>query len=98
MTDQSKSNSETKDQGIITALLDRFENQRLPRTLRLKEKVDLGEKLTDSDIDFLEQVLSDAAQVQQLADRHPEYQTLMAKAVHLYHEITEQALKNEKMS
>ena len=31
-----------------------------------------------------------------LVDKHPEYQDLYARAVHLYKEITQKALENEK--
>jgi hypothetical protein len=42
--------------------------------------------------------LTPRGQIKQLADKNPEYQKLYAKAVHMYHDITEQALKNEKTS
>ncbi len=88
----------SNDDGVIAVLLERFNKQRLPRVLKLKEKVDSGEKLDDLDITFLEEVLKDANKVMPLGDRHPEYQDLMTKVVHLYREITEQALKNEQVS
>lgn len=90
MTDQSN------DQGVIAALLQRFTEQRLPRTLRLKERVDAGEKLTESDIAFLGVIFKDANYNRQLANKHPEYQKLMAKVTNLYLQITERALKNEQ--
>ena len=86
----------SKDDGVIAVLVKRFNEQRLPRVLRLKEKVDGGEKLDDHDIRFLEEVFKDANHVLPLGDRHPEYQDLMAKVIRLYREITEQALKNEQ--
>lgn len=84
-----------KDDGVITALLERFEKIRYPRALALKEQVDRGEKLSNSDIAFLERVISDAKEIQPLAIKHPEYQPLIAKAIHLYQEITKRALENE---
>lgn len=88
----------SNDEGIIEVLLDRFETQRLPRILRLKEKVDGGETMSDTDIAFLDQVLQDANYIKSVADDHPEYQNLVVKAISLYHDITEQALKNEQNS
>ena len=88
----------SNDEGVIAVLVERFNKQRLPRVLKLKVKVDSGEKLDDHDITFLEEVFKDANKVALLADRHPEYHELMAKAIHLYREITEQALKNEQGS
>ena len=87
---------QSKDDGVIVALLERFEKQRLPRARQLKEKVDLGEKLSDLDIAFLEEVFSDANRSMPLADKHPELQNLVANAIRLYREITEKALDNEK--
>ena len=86
----------SKDDYVIVTLLERFRKQRLPRVLSLKEKVGNGEKLNDFDIAFLEEVFKDASEVIPIADRHPEYHELMAKVIRLYHDITEQALKNEQ--
>jgi hypothetical protein len=88
----------SNDEGIIEVLLDRFETQRLPRILRLKEKVDGGEAMSDMDIAFLDQVLQDAKHIKSVADNHPEYQNLVVKAISLYQDITEQALNNEQNS
>jgi hypothetical protein len=85
-----------KDEGVITALLERLEKQRLPRAIGLKERVDNGEKLTEYDIEFLKSVFNDANNIKPLLDRHPEYQDLTEQLIHLYHDITEQALKNEQ--
>jgi hypothetical protein len=87
---------ESKDAGIIQVLAERMESQRLPRALSIKEKVDRGEPLIDLDIHFLEELFQDAQQIQPLLDRHPEWQPLAAKLMHLYKEITEKGLENEK--
>jgi ATP-dependent helicase/DNAse subunit B len=86
----------SNDDGVITVMLERFNKERLPRLLRLKEKVDSGEKLGDMDLDFLQDIAKNSKHTVPLADRNPEYQDLMAKVIRLYHEITEQALKNEQ--
>jgi hypothetical protein len=86
----------SKEAGVIMALEERFEKQRLPRLLSLKDKVDAGDVLDDSDIEFLEQVINDAMHSKPLMDRHPEYQNFCAYVVHLYEEITEKALRNEE--
>ncbi len=85
-----------KDTGVITALLQRLERERLPRALDIKAKVDRGERLGDEDMVFLEQVFSDASKLKPLLDRHHEYQSLVAKVIHLYKSITDKALENEK--
>ena len=88
----------SEDTGVILALMERFNEQRLPRALELKARVEEGESLTDTDIAFLEKVFSDANHVLPLIDRHPELQPVAARAISLYKEITEKALENEKRS
>ena len=88
----------SKDDGVILALIERFEKQRLPRLKELKHKADNGELLSDGDIQFLDTIIHDAQQSKYLMDRHPEWQTFCASVVHLYETITEKALENEKGS
>lgn len=64
------------DEGVIAVLLDRFEKQELPQTLRLKEKVDQRGKLSDSDINNLKQMLADTNENKPITDRNPEYQDI----------------------
>lgn len=92
MTDHSK------DLGVGIVLLERLTTQTLPRAFAIKERVDRGEILTDRDIDFLQALSERAEEIKPLVDRNPEYQEVYAQAVHLYKEITEQALVNEKGS
>lgn len=85
-----------KEAGVVQVLAERLEKQRLPRALALKERVDQGEMLGDSDIAFLEEVFRDAAQIKPYLDTHPEWQDLAGRLVHLYQTITEKALENQK--
>ena len=86
----------TKDAGIIVALAERLETQRLPRALDIKAKVDQGELLNDSDIAFLDEVFADTQRIKGLLDRHPEWQEIATKMISLYRQITEKALENQK--
>jgi hypothetical protein len=86
----------SKDAGTIQTLLDRLNKQRLPRALDLKSRVDRGERLLENDMDFLKRVFDDAGTAQALADKHPEFQPLVARLISLYSEITSKALENEQ--
>jgi hypothetical protein len=90
--------NEETEEGVIEALIERFEKQRLPRLLEIKEKVDRGELLSEVDIEFIDLITHDAQQSKPLIDKHPEWHKFCAYVVHLYEEITEKALENEKRS
>ena len=86
----------SKDLGTMTTILERFTKQTLPKVLEIKKRADRSEKLSNRDIDFLKLLPERFNEVKPLVDRNPEYQELYAQAVHLYKDITEQALLNEK--
>lgn len=83
------------ESGIIQVLVNRFETQRLPHALALKEKVDRGERLNDIDIAFLEEVFSDSARIKPLLDKHPEWHKLFIQMSGLYQDIMSKASENE---
>ena len=85
-----------KDAGTIAALMIRFKETRLPRAQRLLEKVNGGEKLGDSDIQFLKRVYQDTRNYRSLVERHPEYNNLFAGFIDLYTEIITTGLENEQ--
>ena len=86
----------TRDAGVIMALLKRFEAQRLPTLLALKEKVESNHVLSDADIEFLARVIDDASRTMPMTEGHPELHNFCARVIHLYDEITTMALKNEE--
>ena len=88
--------SNDREAGVIQALVERLEKQRLPKALALKVKVDEGGLLNEADIAFLEEVLVNAGQLKPLLDAHPEWQDLAARMTALYGEITARALENER--
>ena len=85
-----------EDAGTIAALMIRFKEYRLPRAQRMLEKVNGGEKLSDSDIQFLKRVYNDGRNTQPLVKHHPEYNDLIARYISLYTEIINKGLENEK--
>lgn len=86
------------DLGVISVILKRLNDERLPRVLKIKQKVDNGERFTDSDIAYLQQSFADARQAGPLLERNPEYHNLASQLLHLYKEITDKALENERNS
>lgn len=85
-----------ENEGILVAVLERFEKHRLPRIIDIKNLVDQGGTLNDYDIDFLDEVLNDTKQYESFVQGHAEYRELFARSVHLYNEIISRALDNER--
>lgn len=90
MSDQSD------DAGTIQVLLERLVKFRLPRTLEIKQRIDSGERLSDSELEFLKSALKDAQDAERFVVRNPQFHTLGAKITQLYGEIINKALENEK--
>lgn len=86
----------TRDVGVIMALVKRFEAQRLPVLLELREKVSNNYVLSDADIEFLARVIDDASRTLPMTEGHPELHNFCSRVVHLYDEITAKALKNQE--
>ncbi|AXK71765.1 hypothetical protein DWG18_05320 [Lysobacter sp. TY2-98] len=81
--------------GTVQALLDRLVKYRLPRLSDIKQRVDAGEKLSETDIDFLRSSLQDAQETSRHIVRHPELQALGSRVSALYAEIIKTATENE---
>ncbi|MBK1700002.1 hypothetical protein [Thiococcus pfennigii] len=81
---------------LIVTTLDRLRTQRLPRALDIKKKVDAGGTLDEFDINFLKEIFEDSSFTRAAVHTHPEFQEIVARITHLYHEITERALANEQ--
>jgi hypothetical protein len=85
-----------KDAGTIAALMRRLKETRLPRAKLLLDKVNSGDKLSDSDIRFLKRVYEDSRASHALVTRNPEYHGLITRFIDLYTEIITRGLENEK--
>ena len=96
MKNETEQEIQTNEDGVITAILERMEEQRLPRAVDLKAKVDLGGVLDDLDIAFLDRVFDECEEMKPLLERHPELDAMAGTMMALYHAITAQALANEQ--
>ncbi len=81
--------------GAVQVILEEFQKHRLPRLLDMRKHVDEGGLLNDFDVLFLSRALEDAKGSTDFADKHPEFQLLVAEVAELYHHITQTALENE---
>jgi hypothetical protein len=90
------SGNSRRDKGTAAVLMVRLESQRLPRALKLKEKVDRGERLSDFDIQFLKRAVEEGGEARKLAAKLPQYQEVVTRMAKLYDEITRKGAENEK--
>ena len=88
--------SSSDEIGIITAYVEKLEEQSIPRAIAVKKRIEAGECLNDIDIMYFEEQLSDASSMMPLLKHHPEYQKLATELAELYNEISELALNNER--
>lgn len=85
-----------RNTGTVHALLERLANERLPRALELKERVDAGECLSAIDMEFLERVFREASENGHLFLNFPQYKDVVAQTIRIYHDIVAKALENEQ--
>lgn len=81
---------------ILTVLNERLVEQRIPRLDYLKHRLDRGEMLDDYDIWFLEHAFADARRNTALVGRHHEAHGIFVRLLHLYKQIMDLAVANEK--
>jgi len=84
------------DSGTLAAMMLDLEENRLPRALRLLDRVNNGELLSEEDIQFLKEAYEDSRANESLVERHPEYCQLIARSLGLYAEIINKGVANEK--
>jgi len=86
----------SKALGVKAVLAKRMVEERLPKALALKERIDRGELLNGLDLNFLEQVVKDANEAIPMVKDDPRVMEVAARMLQLYKEITAKALENEQ--
>jgi len=86
----------SKETGVIAVLAKRMVEERLPKALALKERIDRGDVLNELDFAFLEQVVKDAQSIDPKIKNDPRVKGVAERMLALYTEITTKALENEK--
>ena len=84
------------DAAVIKMMMDQLVRKAIPRALRIRDRLDAGERLNDFDLVFLADVYTDLRYIQSIADRKPEYRPVVLRMVQLYKEISDRALENEQ--
>jgi uncharacterized small protein (DUF1192 family) len=91
-----ESRKKSRDKGVAQVLLMRLEAERLPYALKLKDKVDRGERLSDFDTQFVKRGIKEGSQARALAAKLPQYQEIVDRMARLYEEITRKGAENEQ--
>lgn len=82
--------------GIMQSLILEFEQHRLPRLLRLIDRLDSGEAIDATDLDFLCKQVNDACITKHLTVNYPELEDFCLQMGHLYKELCDKAVENER--
>ena len=82
--------------GVFQSLIFEFERHRLPRLLRLKDKVDRGEAINEVDFEFLRKEINDACITKHLIVSFPELEEFCLQMGHMFKELCDKAVENEK--
>jgi hypothetical protein len=85
-----------QQEGMMVALMQRFKMRRLPRIMEIKGHVDQGGRLGEYDRIFLGEVMQDAQRNIRHVEDIPECKHLFIQLSHLYKQIMEKAIANEK--
>ena len=83
------------DQGVIYVVIEHFARHLYPRALEMQRKLEAGGRLTDSEVEHVEQVIEDAKLLRPLVERHPEHHELAEAVLELYTNIARRAWQNE---
>ena len=85
-----------KDKAIIMALLNRFNEIRLPQAKAFQEKLARGEVLGDFEMSIIQGVREDRTKIWPLLQRNPEYLDLVEEGIKMWDQILEKNEENRK--
>lgn len=85
-----------REAGVVQAILVQLEQHTLPRALDIRARVEAGERLAESDTQFLEEALQALRRDGPYVQHHPEWEPLYSRIIDLYDQITRKALENEQ--
>ncbi len=88
--------NDQEHEGVEEAVLEQFVEHTLPIVMEIKEHVDAGKALTEGELEIMDRLIHRAHNFGPIAYEFPELQSLIAKIIDLYEEITEEALDNEQ--
>ena len=88
--------SDNEEAGTLTAILQNFNDHNFKRLTDIRDSVNQGNLLTDSELEFLEGMYERAKRASSLVSRHDDYHELFGKVVSIYDEVSEKAMENEK--
>ena len=91
----SKLTPEDIDNGTVYVLAERTIRHRIPRALRIKKRMDEGERLSDYELDYLLNLLKDVHELEPFLEEHPEWTSVAGKMARLYADIADEAMQNE---
>ena len=83
------------NEATLSAMLKMFQDKHYPRAIRIKERLENGEVLTDHDLRFLKDVLQSAKHAIPFVQKNEKYQKLTGQITSLYSDIVELAARNE---
>ncbi len=91
----SKPTPDDIDKGMVYVLAERTIRHRIPRALRIKKRMDEGERLSDYELDYLLNLLKDVHELEPFLEEHPEWTSVAGKMARLYADIADEAMQNE---
>ena len=83
------------DQGVIYVVIEHFARHLYPRALEMERKLYAGERLSDSELGHVEEVIKDTRLLWPLVVRHPEHHEFAGRVFALYTSISRRAWQNE---